>query len=157
MTPLEVVVAVAILLGLVGIVVPLLPGVLLVGAAILVWAIDTGGRTAWVVLGVALAVILIGAVLKYVLPGRRLQDSGVPTVTIWTGAGLGVIGFFVIPVVGLFLGFVLGVYLAERARVGDAARTSTTAALRAVGLSILIELTSGVLAAAAWVVGVTAT
>ena len=157
MTPLEVVVALAILLGLVGIVVPLLPGVLLVGAAILVWAIDTGGRTAWVVLGVALAVLLVGAVLKYVLPGRRLQDSGVPTVTIWTGAGLGVIGFFVVPVVGLFLGFVLGVYLAERARVGDAAWTSTTAALRAVGLSILIELTSGVLAAAAWVVGVTAT
>ena len=29
------------------------------------------------------------------------------------GAVLGVIGFFVIPVVGLVVGFVLGVYLAE--------------------------------------------
>ena len=29
-------------------------------------------------------------------------------------------GFFVIPVVGLFLGFVLGVYLAELQRVGRA-------------------------------------
>ena len=56
---------------------------------------------------------------------------------------LGVVGFFVIPVVGLFVGFVLGIYLAERRRVGQAdAWPSTKAALRAVGLSILIELTS---------------
>ena len=41
---------------------------------------------------------------------------------------LGIVGFFVVPVVGLLLGFVLGVYLAELARLGgrgvavDAAR-----------------------------------
>ena len=61
---------------------------------------------------------------------------------------LGVVGFFVVPVVGLFVGFVLGVYLAERRRVGGAAAwPSTKEALRAVGLSILIELAAGVLAA----------
>jgi hypothetical protein len=61
----------------------------------------------------------------------------------------------VVPVVGLFIGFVLGVYLAERARVGGArAWPSTTAALRAVGFSILIELVAASLAAITWVVGV---
>ena len=50
-------------------------------------------------------------------------------------------GFFVVPVVGLVLGFVAGVYAAERRRVGvEAAWPSTLAALRAVGLCILIEL-----------------
>lgn len=157
MSVLEVLVGLAILVGLVGVVVPVLPGLLLVAAAVVVWSWDTGGGTAWTVCGVALAVLALGALLKYVVPGRRLTEAGVPTRTLWLGAGLGVVGFFVVPVVGLVLGFVLGVYLAERQRLGDAAWPSTVAALRAVGLSILIELVAGVLAAATWVVGVVAT
>ena len=35
------------------------------------------------------------------------------------GAVLGIIGFFVIPVMGLLIGFVLGVYLAELANRRD--------------------------------------
>ena len=60
-----------------------------------------------------------------------------------------------VPVVGLFIGFVLGVYLAERRRVGSrAAWPSTKHALKAVGLSILIELVAGVAATFVWVAGV---
>ena len=154
MSVLEIVVAVAIAVGLVGILLPLLPGTLLVGAGVLVWAFDTGGRTAWSVAALAVAVLLAGALLKYLLPGRRLSEAGVPQRTLWTGAALGVVGFFVIPVIGLVLGFVLGVHLAERARLGGrAAGPSTVAALRAVGLSIVIEVLAGMLAAATWVTG----
>ena len=158
MSPLEAVVALAIAVGLVGVVVPLLPGTLLVGAAVVVWALDTGGRTAWSVVAVALALLAVGALLKYLVPGRRLTEAGVPTRTLWAGAALGVVGFFVVPVVGLLLGFVLGVHLAERVRVGGrAAGPSTVAALRAVGLSLAIEVGAGMLAAAAWVAGVALT
>jgi uncharacterized protein YqgC (DUF456 family) len=157
-TTLEIVVALAIAVGVVGVVVPVLPGSLLVGAAVLVWAADTGGRTAWVVTAVALGLLLAGALLKYLVPGRRLGDAGVPRRTLWVGAALGVVGFFVIPVLGLVLGFVLGVHLAERARVGGrAAGPSTVATLRAVGLSIAIELAAGLLAAATWAAGVVLT
>lgn len=158
MTPLEIAVAAAIAVGLVGVVVPLLPGSLLVGAAVLVWALDTGGRTAWSVAVVALALLVAGALLKYLVPGRRLGEAGIPRRTLWAGAGLGVVGFFVVPVIGLVLGFVLGVHLAERARVGSrAAGPSTVAALRAVGLSIAIEVLAGLLAAGAWATGVVLT
>ena len=158
MSPLEVVVALALAVGVVGVVVPLLPGTLLVGAALVVWGLDTGGRTAWGVVAVALGLLLVGALLKYVVPGRRLSDAGVPRRTLWTGAVLGVVGFFVIPVVGLLIGFVLGVHLAERARVGSrAAGASTLAALRAVGLSIAIEMLAALLAAGVWVTGVALT
>jgi hypothetical protein len=66
---------------------------------------------------------------------------------------LGVVGFFVIPVVGLLIGFVLGIYLAELARLGghEAAWPSTRRALAAVGWSIVIEMATGLLAAAVWV------
>jgi len=55
-------------------------------------------------------------------------------------------------VVGLFLGFPAGVYLTERHRLGPHhhAWESTRHALKALGLSILIELTAALLAAGLW-------
>jgi hypothetical protein len=154
-SPLEACVALVILVGLVGVLVPVLPGSALVLGGVLVWALVERGATAWVVLAVAAVLLGAGAVVKYVVPGRRLQRSGIPTSTQWWGALGGLVGFFVVPVIGLFLGFVLGIYLAERQRVGaSGAWPSTKLSLRAVGLSILIELAAALLAAATWVVGV---
>jgi uncharacterized protein YqgC (DUF456 family) len=152
---LEACVALLILVGLVGILVPVLPGSVLVLGAVLVWTLVQGGATAWTVLVVAAAFIGAGTVVKYVVPGRRLQQSGIPASTQWWGVLGAVVGFFVVPVLGLFLGFVVGVYAAEHRRLGRTeAWPSTRASLRAVGLSILIELTAAVLAATTWVVGV---
>ena len=68
----------------------------------------------------------------------------------------GVVGFFVIPVVGGPLGFVLGIYLVELA--APATRrppgTRTKPALRAVLLSMGIELLAGLAIATTWVAGV---
>lgn len=158
MTGVELLVALAIAVGLVGILVPVLPGSILVLAAILVWAWELGDATAWAVFAVAAVLLVAGGVVKYLVPNRRLKDAGIPASTQWIGAGLGIVGFFVIPVVGLLVGFVLGVYLAEHRRVGGAAAwPSTTHALKAVGLSILIELAAGVAATSVWVVGVVLT
>ncbi|MCD4534859.1 DUF456 domain-containing protein [Nocardioides sp. cx-169] len=154
MSLLDVLVAVAIAVGLAGILVPVLPGSILILAAVLVWSVDVGSALAWTVFAVVTLLLVLGGIVKYVVPGRRLKTAGVPASTQWAGAGLAVVGFFVVPVVGIFLGFVLGIYLAELRRVGSAqAWPSTTHALRAVGLSVLIELTAGVLAAGTWVVG----
>ena len=158
MTGLELLVALAIAVGLAGVVVPVLPGSVLVLAAILVWAWQVGGATAWAVFGVAAVVLVAGGVVKFLVPNRRLKDAGIPPSTQWVGAALGVVGFFVVPVVGLFVGFVLGVYLAEHRRLGaSAAWPSTRHALKAVGLSILIELAAGVVATWVWVAGVVLT
>lgn len=151
----DVLVGLAIAIGLVGIVVPVLPGSVLVVGAILVWALQASGTTAWIVFAVATLFVAAGAVVKFLLPGRRLQEAGVPSSTLWFGAALGVVGFFVVPVLGLFVGFVLGVYLAELRRLGgEQAWPATVAALKAVGLSIVVELVAALLATATWVVGV---
>jgi uncharacterized protein YqgC (DUF456 family) len=84
-----------------------------------------------------------------------MKREGIPTSTLLLGAVLGVVGFFVIPVVGLVVGFVLGVYLSELRRLGpDRAWPATRAALTAVGLSMLIELLASLAAALTWAVGV---
>jgi uncharacterized protein YqgC (DUF456 family) len=145
--------AVLVVVGIVGIALPILPGLVLVVAGVGVWAVGRADVVAWTVLGIVVAIVLVGSVVKYLVPGRRLRDSGVPGRTIAAGAVLGVVGFFVIPVVGLFIGFVLGIYLAELARLGghEAAWPSTRRALAAVGWSIVIEMATGLLAAAVWV------
>lgn len=155
MSATEVLLALVIAVGIVGIVVPVLPGSLLVVGAILVWAMEVGSSRAWTVFAVATTLVVCGTVVKYLVPGRRLKSSGVPGSTLAAGAALGLVGFFVVPVVGLLLGFLAGVYLAERRRVGAAlAWPSTRAAIRAVGMSILIELVAALLAAMTWLVGV---
>jgi uncharacterized protein YqgC (DUF456 family) len=154
---LVVLVALAIAVGLVGMVVPLLPGSLLVGAAIGVWALVRAEPGAWVTFAVAAGLLAVGVVVKYLVPGRRLAESGVPGTSLLVGACLGLVGFFVVPVLGLPLGFVAGIYGAEWVRQGhERALPATIAALRAVGTGIAIELAFGLAAALVWVVGVVA-
>ncbi len=146
-----------VVVGLFGIVVPVLPGTVLVGLGFVIWATEVGSTGAWVTLALALLCLLVGAVVKYAVPGRRLKAT-VPTRTLLVGGVLAVVGFFVIPVVGVLVGFPVGVYLAERVRVGpDGARASTRAALKAVGAGILIELVAAVAATGVWIAGVALT
>lgn len=158
MTSTELLVGLAVIVGVIGVIVPVLPGTLLILGAVLVWALQDGSGTAWTVFAVVTVLLATGAIVKYAVPGRRLQSAGVPNSTLMTGGLLGFVGFFVIPVVGLFIGFIGGVYVAELRRVGrEAAGPSTRHALIAAGLSILLELAAALLAAVAWFAGAVVT
>ena len=152
-------VAVAIAVGLVGVLVPLLPGTLLVYAAIAVWAFVEQNTVGWVVLGVVTAILAATMAIKYLWPVKRMRAADVSPATLAAGAVAGVIGFFVIPVLGLLVGFVLGVYLAELVHRRDQRRAwaSTVHAVKGAALSVGVELAGGLLATAAWVVGVVLT
>jgi uncharacterized protein YqgC (DUF456 family) len=157
MTGTVIVSGVLVVVGLFGIVVPVVPGTLVVLLGIFVWAAEESSTASWFVLGIAAACLAAGMVVKYAVPGRRLK-AAVPTSTLVYGGIGAVVGFFVIPLVGALVGFPVGIYLAERARVGAAgARQSTRSALQAVGISILIELAAALTATAVWVLGMVAT
>lgn len=145
-------------IGLVGVLFPVLPGLLLVAAAGLVWAIMADGAAPWVVFAAMMLALVAGTVAKYVLPGRSLKQSGAPTSTLVIGGIGAVAGFFLIPVVGLVIGFVAGVYLGELRRLSDGkvAWRSTVVTLKAIGVGILIELAAGMLAVVIWLVSVLA-
>jgi uncharacterized protein YqgC (DUF456 family) len=158
-TAVTVISGLAILVGVLGVMIPVLPGLLLCWLGVLFWALlgdANAGR--WAVLGFATAVAVAGTVVKYLWPGKRLKTTGVPTSSLLAGGVLGVIGFFVVPVVGLVLGFVLGIWLAERVRLGAGrAWPSTKQALAAVGLSMLVEFAAALGIAVVWVLGLLAT
>lgn len=142
--------------GILGVLVPVLPALPLCWGGVLIWAIfDDAGWGRWVVFGIVTALTLVGTVVKYAWPGRNLKRTGVPNSTLLAGGVLGLVGFFVVPVVGLIGGFVLGVWLAERLRLGDSrlAWPSTKDALKAAGLAMLVELSVGLAIALTWVIG----
>jgi uncharacterized protein YqgC (DUF456 family) len=151
-----VLVALGIAVGLVGILVPLLPGSILVFAAIAVWAFVERTTVGWVTFGVATAILAAALLVKYLWPARRMKNADVGTWSLLAGGVLGIVGFFVVPVVGLVLGFVLGVYLAELAGRRDQrlAWASTVHAIKGVVLSVGVELVGALLATIVWVAGV---
>ncbi|MDF0531583.1 DUF456 family protein [Tsukamurella sp. 8F] len=153
----EVVVGLVILVGLVGVVVPVLPGSILIAAAVLVWAAIVGGTAWWVLAAAALAIVVAGAA-KYLVAGRSMTETGVHRAALLVGGLLGIVGFFVVPVVGLVLGFVLGVWATESARLGDARAgwRAAVAATKAVGIAMLIELAGALVAAGTWLGAVSA-
>jgi len=77
--------------------------------------------------------------------------------TFWKVAlTFGVLGLFVIPFFGLFIGFAAGLLVSEYARRRDlrSAARSSASALKAAGVGVLIEFAMVGLAASAWMVGV---
>ncbi len=143
----------------VGVVVPVVPGSLVAEAAVVIWVIEeasTGHAVlAYAIGAMCTAVLIVAAVIKYVLPSRRLKQADVASSSMVVAGLLGIVGFFVVPVVGLVLGFVFGIFLAERRRVGSSPKAwaATKAALRASGLAILIEMAGVLVAGGIWFAG----
>ena len=148
----EALVAVVCVVGIVGTVVPVLAGDWLIGAALVVWAIVERSTVSWTVAAVALLVLVAGHVLTILIPGRRMREAGIPTLVLVLGGVVGIVGFFVVPVVGLPLGFVLGVYAAEwlRLRAHSPAWASTVEAMKGTGLAVLISFAAAVIATSLW-------
>lgn len=151
----DLIAGVAIAVGLVGIVVVLIPGLPLEVVAVVLWAFEegTGLATGAAVIAVVIAVTV--TVLKYLRPGRRLREAGVPRAQLLLAVVAAIIGFFAIPVIGGPLAFVGALYLLQRIRVGaERAGQATRVALGAIAVSIGIELSGGFLIAALWLAAV---
>ncbi|MDI3419392.1 DUF456 domain-containing protein [Streptomyces luteolus] len=141
------------LLGLCGVLIPGVPGSLLVWGGVAWWALLDQSGVAWGLLVGATALLLLQQAIRWRLPQRRIQGVGI-TRRMVVCAGLGaLVGFVVVPVIGSVPGFIGGVYLTERLRLGShgAAWSSTRAAMRAIGTSVLVELFACLLSVGAWV------
>lgn len=140
-----VLVLVAMGLGLLGTVMPALPGLPLIWGAALAGFVTVGfDTTAWITM-VAMTLLMVGGIAaKYVLPGRAGGQTASRRSLAWAAVG-GLVGFFVVPVIGFAIGGVGGLYLAELQRTGDgdAARANTVVALKRFGVGVLVEIAAG--------------
>lgn len=152
---LELATGVVMVLGLAGAVVPVWPGLAVVWAAGLVYGLVGGfgavGATAFAIMTL---LAVAGTAANVVLPARSGARRGAQLPTLAAAAGGGLIGAVVLPALGLPIGALAGVWVAELARVSDAAQAwrNTLAVLRGLGLGIVVELAMGTIMLATWLV-----
>ena len=143
--------------GVVGTILPFLPGLLLVWAAALVYGIVDGFDPVAVTAFVVITMLTVaGKVLSWLLPTRRGTAAGATPATLVVGAVGAVIGAFAIPVVGLLIGGLAGILLAELVRLGNlrAAWRTTTAVLVGFGIGAGVELAAGMSILIVWLLWV---
>lgn len=151
------VVALVMAIGVAGTVVPVVPGLGLVAAAALVYGVVEGfGAVGVVAMLLIVALGAAGTAAGVVLPGRAAVRTGATRRSLALAAAGAVVGFFVVPVVGLPLGAVVGIYVGERLRTGDGAVAwrSTIATVKAFGLAALAQIAAGIAMVLTWIVWV---
>lgn len=143
------------IISVAGTVYPVLPGSLLTILTLLGWAWFLGGPAAWTCAGIGMALAAVGWSASAVLTGRSLKRQQIPRGTILVAVAAGIAGMFLIPVVGLFVGFGVGLLLAEYARRRDLASAlrASAATLKSTGLGILVEFGCAALAGSVWTLG----
>lgn len=153
MSGFEIILAVVMLVGLAGTVIPYFPGVLLILAAALVWGLlGDVGAAGWAVVGLLAVIGVGGMIFGILIPVRTTAGKGAPRWVLAVGLLGVVIGFFVIPVVGALIGGPLAILLAEFYRLRDlsGAWRSTTRALKGIGLAILVEFLAAFVMIVIW-------
>ena len=152
-TPVALLVALVMAVGLVGTVVPLVPGLGLVWLAALGYGLAEGfGPVGLAAMAVVTALGVAGTAAGLVLPHRAARGAGAARGSMLLGLIGAIVGFFAIPVVGFALGGTGGVYLGELGRLHDpgAAWRATWATIVGFGVATLAQLAFGLLMVACW-------
>lgn len=121
-------VGIVIALGIAGVILPLLPGLWLIWGAALAYGFLVGfDRSAWLAMALITALAAIGTGVIYYMPAKKTSEMGIPRWGQLVVAGFAIAGFFVVPIVGAFLGLAVGallVALVVERRIGDALGTA---------------------------------
>lgn len=147
---------VLLLVGMAGVVLPVLPGSLLIILTLLVWALLLGGPVVWTAAIIGVVLAGTGWAASTVLTGRMLHRERIPRGPILIGVVAALVGMVLLPPLGLFLGFALGLFGAEylrRDRDVRAAGRASLMALRAMGVGILVEFGLAGLAVSSFLLG----
>ena len=154
-TAVVIVIAIVMVVGLAGTVLPILPGIWLIWGAALASAVLVGeGSGAWVMVAVITVLAVGGTAAGIYVPQRRASAIGVP----WWGqviaAVLSVVGLFAIPIVGAPIGFTVGIVASSLVQTRDvrAAWTATLSSLRSMLVASGVQFAAGVAMVLAWVV-----
>ena len=149
-----IVAGVAILTGIAGTFLPILPGLFLVWAAMLGYGVFVGfGLPGWTAMALATGLLALGLYLNVRIPQRTASISGLSIGSQLASLVLAVVGFFVVPVIGFPLGFVLGVFAMRyrNTRDGRQAWVSTKATMLALFKASAAQAACGIAMLAIWI------
>ncbi|MGB5757870.1 MAG: DUF456 domain-containing protein [Acidimicrobiales bacterium] len=145
--------AVVMVVGLCGVVIPVVPGLILIWITAAVYGVAVGFDTVGIAVMVLLSGLLVVSVIKgLVIPGRTAARSGASGLAQLAGVAGAVAGFFLIPVIGIVVGALVGVLATEYLVKGDwgEAWTATKGLAKGFGISALIDLGLGLMMITIW-------
>src|SRR3990172_851050 len=108
------------LVGLVGLIIPVFPGIVVIWLAALVYGLVTGFETLGTVLFVLITLLmLVGAVIDNILMAALARQGGASWVSIILGMVAGLVGTILVPPIGGFIASPLVILLLEYWRRRD--------------------------------------
>jgi uncharacterized protein YqgC (DUF456 family) len=146
-------VALIMLVGLAGTIIPVLPGLVLIWGGALLYGLLWGwGRSGPWLFALMTLLTVAGYTLSLLLTHVGAAKRGASWQALVASLVLGTIGFFVIPVVGALIGAVAGLYLVEYQRHRDArlAWRATTGAIVGYGIGFGLEIACGLAIIVLW-------
>lgn len=141
--------------GLAGCILPMIPGLGLIWLGGLAYGLVLGfGTTGLAVMGIMTVLLVAGTIAPYVIPQLAGRKTGASRRALVAGVLLGIVGFFVLPVIGALVGALLGVFAAEWAIRRDRrqAWVATKGVIVGWGLGVVVQGTAGLLMTSAWIV-----
>jgi uncharacterized protein YqgC (DUF456 family) len=156
-TLLTVVAGILMLVGLLGIFLPLVPDVLLIWAAALGYGllVEWGQSGPWL-FGLITLLGLLAAAAEAWVSGAGAYKAGASPWSILAGLAGGVAGFFLLPPLGMVIGLLAGTFLAEYLRRKDARQAGRAMVGMGLGfgVSFVVKLVFGLAMIGAWLIWV---
>lgn len=141
------------LVGLIGLVVPIFPGLLIMWLAALGYGVANGFTTLGIVLFVIISLLaLVGSLVDNLLMGAGARQGGASWLSIFVALGVGVLGTLLFPPIGGLIAAPLAVLALEYYRLRDwaLARQAVFGMAKGWGLSVAARLAIGLLIMASW-------
>jgi len=102
------------LFGLFGLVIPVVPGLVIIWVAALGYGIAADfGTLGWIMFAIISLLMVAGSVIDNVLMGTKARQSGASWVSIAAALVFGIAGNFVLPVIGGLIAALLALFIAE--------------------------------------------
>lgn len=134
--------------GLVGLVLPIFPGLVVIWLASLGYGILEGFTSVgWVILGLVTLLMITGSLIDNVIMSQQAHENGAAWYSILIAMLFGVVGSFLLPVLGGLLGALTALFLVEwlRHRNWRSAFISTRGWAEGWGWAFLIRFLMGLL------------
>jgi hypothetical protein len=141
------------IVGLVGLIIPIYPGLTIIWIAALVYAIAYGFNwPSWLFFSFITIFMIIGNLADNYFIGAKARKSGASWLAIGVGYVAGIIGTFIIPLIGGLLFSILGVLVVEMIRKKDwrIAWVTTKEMALGFGWSVAVRIGIGIIMIVIW-------
>lgn len=151
----DTVVLATMILGLLSLLIPIIPGLVIIWIAALGYGIITGFTTlGWVMFAIMSVLMVGGSFVDNVLMGTQAHKQGASWLSVLVALVAAVLGNFVIPIIGGVLAALGALLLAEylRRKNWDEALTATKGMAMGCGWAVAIRFIIGMLMIGLWMI-----